>query len=277
MELSTTKVLNNGVEIPIFGLGVFRSEPGNETVSAVKWALQAGYRMIDTAAAYGNEESVAEGIAQSGIQREDIFITTKLSRGAQRDGLEREAFEESLRLLRTDYIDLYLIHWPIEEKKYVRAWKILESLYREGRIRAIGVSNFHIQHLMEIQQVSDIVPAVNQIELHPLLSQVSLRQYCRERGIAVQAWSPLGGAGSCLMQDKRLKMIGDKYGKSPAQIVLRWDIQSDIITFPKSVHKERILENADVFDFELSEEDMKKIDEMNLNQRTGPDPDVPAY
>ena len=277
MDLSTTRTLNNGVKIPIFGLGVFRSAPGEETVNAVKWALQAGYKMIDTASAYGNEESVAEGIAQSGIPRENIFITTKLSRGAQRDGLEREAFEESLRLLHTDYIDLYLIHWPIEEKKYVRAWKIMEKFYRKGMVRAIGVSNFHVQHLKELEAVSDIIPAVNQIELHPLLTQTALRKTCLEKGIAVQAWSPLGGADSHLMQDQRLRELGLKYGKSPAQVVLRWDIQSDIITFPKSVHQNRILENADIFDFELSEADMEIINGMNLNQRTGPDPDESAY
>lgn len=277
MNLSTTRTLNNGVEIPLFGLGVFRSAPGDETADAVKCALQAGYKMIDTAAAYKNEESVAEGIARSGIRREDVFITTKLSRTAQREGRELEAFEASLKKLATDYIDLYLIHWPIEDKKYVHAWKLLEELYREGRIRAIGVSNFHVQHLDALAAAAGITPAVNQIELHPLLSQAPLRALCRQRGIAVQAWSPLGGAGNGLLQSPALIALGRKYHKSPAQIILRWNIQSDVITFPKSVHPSRILENADVFDFALTPEDMAVIDAMNENQRTGPDPDEPAY
>lgn len=277
MDINSKMKLNNGVEIPVIGLGVFRSQAGEETERAVQYALQAGYRMIDTATAYNNEESVAAGIRRAGMKREDVFITTKLSRGAQRDGKEIEAFEESLKKLDTDYIDLYLIHWPIEDKKYVRAWKIMEKLYHEGRIRAIGVSNFHKQHLDELAKVSDIVPAVNQIELHPLLNQEKLREVCAQRGIIVQAWSPLGGKGATIMDDERIKTIGAKYGKSPAQVILRWDIQQGINVFPKSVHQERIVENVDIFDFELSQEDMNVINSMDINGRIGPDPDEPAY
>ena len=277
MDMNSTIKLNNGVEIPVIGLGVFRSEAGEETELAVQYALEAGYKMIDPATAYNNEESVAKGIKRAGARREDIFITTKLSRGAQRDGRELEEFAESLKKLDTDYIDLYLIHWPIEDKKYVRAWKLLERLYADGSVRAIGVSNFHKQHLDELAKVSDIVPAVNQIELHPLMNQSELRTLCAQRSIIVQAWSPLGGKGTTIIDDNRIIGIGKKYGKSPAQVILRWDVQLGINVFPKSTHRERVIENADIFDFELSQEDMSVINCMDINGRIGPDPDEPAY
>ncbi len=276
MNITDTKTLNNGVEMPIFGLGVFLSQAGDETTNAVACALSQGYRLIDTATAYQNEEFVGEGIKKSGVPRSQIFITTKLGRIAQREDRQEELFEESLKKLGTDYIDLYLIHWPIQEK-YVPSWKIMEKWYRDGRIRAIGVSNFHKQHLEDISACSSIVPAVNQVELHPLLSQQQLRAYCGEKGIAVQAWSPLGGNGTSLIHDPRILKIAQNHGKSGAQVIIRWDIQSGILTIPKSIHAQRIRENAQVFDFELSSEEMRIIDSMNQNLRNGPDPDVPAY
>ncbi len=276
MNISSVKVLNNGVKMPIFGLGVYLSQAGEETVNAVLCALKAGYRLIDTATAYQNEEFVGEGIRRSGISRQEIFITTKMGRVAQREDRQEELFEESLKKLGTDYIDLYLIHWPIQNK-YVKSWKLMEKWYKEGRIRAIGVSNFHEQHLEDIFACSAVVPAVNQIELHPLFSQKKLRAYCDQHNIAVQAWSPLGGNGTNLINDPRILAIAEKHNKSGAQIIIRWDIQSGVLTIPKSVHPQRIIQNADVFDFSLTDEEMQQIDEMNRDQRIGPDPDVPAY
>lgn len=262
--------------MPILGLGVYLSAAGDETTNAVACAISEGYRLIDTATAYQNEEFVGEGIRKSGVPRSELFITTKLGRIAQREDRQEELFEESLKKLGTDYIDLYLIHWPIQEK-YVLSWKLMEKWHKEGRIRAIGVSNFHAQHLEDIFAASSIVPAVNQIELHPMLSQQELRSFCEEHGIAVQAWSPLGGNGTSLIYDPRILEIAEKHGKSSAQVIIRWDIQSGILTIPKSVHADRIRQNAQVFDFELSDEEMKIIDEMNQNRRNGPNPDVPAY
>ena len=276
MDINSVKVLNNGVKIPILGLGVYLSRAGEETVNAVSCALKAGYRLIDTATAYQNEEFVGEGIHRSGIPRKEIFITTKMGRVAQREGRQEELFEESLKKLGTDYIDLYLIHWPIQNK-YVDSWKLMEKWYKEGRIRAIGVSNFHVQHLEHIFACSSIIPTVNQIELHPLLSQKNLRTYCAQHNIAVQAWSPLGGNEPSLIHDPRILEIADKYNKSGAQVIIRWDIQSGILTIPKSVHPHRIVQNANVFDFSLTDLEMTRIDEINREQRIGPDPDVPAY
>lgn len=276
MDINSVKVLNNGVKMPILGLGVYLSQAGEETINAVSYALAAGYRLIDTATAYQNEEYVGEAIRKSGIARHELFITTKMGRIAQREDRQEALFEESLKKLGTDYIDLYLIHWPIQNK-YVESWRMMEKWYKQGRIRAIGVSNFHEQHLKEIFACSSIVPAVNQVELHPLLSQKKLRAYCEQHDIAVQAWSPLGGNGTSLINDPRILEIGKKYNKSGAQIIIRWDIQLGILTIPKSIHPYRIAQNADVFDFSLTDEEMQKINEMNLNQRIGPDPDVPAY
>lgn len=270
MDLTTTKKLNNGVDIPCVGLGVFQS--AEHTADAVRWALEAGYRHIDTAKAYNNEADVARGIAASGVKREDIFITTKLFNTDMRAGRQREAIEESFRYLDTDYIDLLLIHWPVEGR-YVESWKIMEEYYRAGRIRAIGVSNFNPHHLEDIFAASDIVPAVNQIELHPLLTQEPLLAYCREKGIAVEAWSPLGGTGGTLMQNPVLAEIAAQYGKSVAQLLIRWHLQRGVIVLPKSVHQRYIEQNAQVFDFAISEADMERISALNQDQRVGPDPD----
>ncbi len=263
--------LNNGVRIPQLGLGVFRAADGDETQNSVKWALEAGYRHIDTAKIYGNEKSVGDGIQGSGVARGDIFLTTKLWNDDIRQGRTKAAFAESLEALRTDYIDLYLIHWPADG--FEQAWADLEELYVVGKIKAIGVSNFHRLHLEQLEKTAKILPAVNQIESHPYLSNQELIDLCHSKGMAVEVWSPLGGIKGNVLEDAVLHELASKYGKTPAQIVLRWDIQRNVIVIPKSVHRERILSNQEVFDFELSQEDMALISSLNRNQRVGSDPD----
>ena len=263
--------LNNGVEIPLLGLGVYQIPQGAKTAEAVRVALVSGYRHIDTAAIYGNEQDVGAGIRQSGVAREEIFLTTKLWNDDMRKGRVREAFFESLKRLQTDYVDLYLIHWPVAGK-YMDSWKVLEELYAEKRIRAIGVSNFHKHHLEDILSIARVTPAVNQIERHPLLSQMPLIQYCEGHGISVEAYSPLGGTGGTLLNNEVLQNIAKKYDKSPAQIVLRWNVQRGIIVLPKSVHAERIQSNAEI-DFMLDEEAMEEIDGLNRDERVNADPD----
>ncbi len=248
MDINTTKKLNNGVEIPYLGLGVFQCKDGDETVNAVRWAIEAGYRHIDTAAAYGNEKSVGQAIRQSGIDRKELFVTTKLLPDDMLQGTQMKAFEKSLKLLQLDYVDLYLIHWPVTGKT-LESWKALEEIYKSGRARAIGVSNFVEHHLDKLLQDAKIVPAVNQVECHPHLSQQPLVAYCEKLGIAFEAWSPLGGTGGKLLDDPVLKKIAEKYGKSAAQVVLRWDLQRGIITIPKSTHQARIIANTDLYEF----------------------------
>lgn len=272
MNLSSTKKLNNGVEMPYLGLGVYLSKEGDEVYNAVLAAIEAGYRHIDTAAVYGNEAGVGKAIKDSGIKREDIFITTKLWNEEMRKDNQYNAFEKSLKLLGVDYVDLYLIHWPVKEK-YVDSWKILEKIYKEGRARAVGVSNFNIHHLEDIFAASDLMPAVNQVECHPELTQVELVKYCQSKGIAWEPWSPLG-AGKGLLENQTLKNIGEKYGKSTAQVILRWGLQLDYINIPKSVNKARIIENSQIFDFELSQADMDAVFSLNANKRTGADPET---
>lgn len=271
MDITTTKKLNNGVEMPIFGLGVFQSPEGSETVNAVRWAIEAGYIHIDTAKIYENEKSVGQGVRDSGVAREKLFVTTKLWNADMRAHKQMEAIDNSLKALAMDYVDLYLIHWPVEN--YLESWKAMEKILASGKARAVGVSNFQIHHLDDVLSKTDIVPAVNQIELHPFLTQEPLRKHCREKGIAVEAWSPLGGQGGNVLSDPTVKKIAEKVGKSPAQVVIRWDLQSDIITIPKSVHQNRIKENSDIFDFELTADDMKALDSLNADKRVGPDPD----
>ena len=271
MNLSSTKKLNNGVEMPYLGLGVFKSQEGDEVRNAVISAIEAGYRHIDTAAVYGNEVGVGKGIKDSGIKREDIFITTKLWNEEQRKDNQYNAFEASLERLGVDYVDLYLIHWPVRGK-YVESWKILEKIYKEGRARAVGVSNFHVHHLEDVFAVSDLVPAINQVECHPELTQVELVKYCQSKGIAWEPWSPLG-AGT-LFNNETIKNIGAKYNKSIAQVILRWGLQLDYINIPKSVNKNRIIENSQIFDFELEQSDMEAIFALNINRRTGGDPET---
>lgn len=264
--------LNNGVEMPWIGMGVFRMEKNEETIQAIETALSLGYRHIDTAAYYRNEEAVAQAIARSGIPREEIFLTTKLWNDDQRSGKIKEAFENSLRHLDTDYVDLYLIHWPVADK-FVRSWQVLEEIYQSGRARAIGVSNFKRHHLETLKKSTEIIPAVNQIELHPYLIQQEDVTYCLQNGIRPEAWSPFAAGKTALLEETRLKELADKYGKTPAQIILRWNYQRGIITIPKSVHKTRLAENIDIFDFRLEPEEIERINALNRNERIGSDPD----
>ena len=268
LDLNTKKVLNNGVEMPVFGLGVYKS--AGDTKQAVLNALEAGYRHIDTAALYKNEQMVGEAIKESGIPREEIFVTTKLWNDDMRNGSQMEAFEKSLSLLDMDYVDLYLIHWPVSSA-LEESWKVLEQIYKEGRARAIGVSNCHMQHLMRVMAVANVVPAVNQLECHPYLSQKPLRTFCNNLSIEVTAWSPLGRGR--VLEDETITALADKYNKTPAQIVLRWELQENIIVIPKSVHKERIIENAGIFDFNLDAKDMKLMNGLNKDMHFGTSPD----
>lgn len=263
--------LNSGTKIPQLGLGVFQTADGTETENAVCWALEAGYRHIDTAKIYGNEKSVGNAIKTSGVTRGEIFLTTKLWNEDIRQGRTKAAFEESLAALQTDYIDLYLIHWPV--KGFEQAWADMEELYEAGKIKAIGVSNFQQHHLEQLQKTARIVPAANQIESHPYLTNQELIDYCLAKGIEVEVWSPLGGTGGNLLQDNVLAGLAEKYRKTPAQIVLRWDIQRKVIVIPKSTHQDRIISNLEVFDFELADEDMAVINGLNRDLRVGPDPD----
>lgn len=268
-HISDSTVLGNGVKMPWLGLGVWKSKEGDEVIQAVKAAIQTGYRSIDTAAVYGNEQGVGTAIKESGISRDELFITTKVWNADQGYDSTLKAFEESRRKLGLDVIDLYLIHWPVKGK-YKDTWRALEKLYKDGSVRAIGVSNFHVHHLEDMLAQSEIAPMVNQVEFHPLLSQPELRALCKEKQIQLEAWSPLMQGN---LDIPLLTELGAKYGKSAAQIVLRWDLQHGVVTIPKSVTASRIQQNADVFDFELSPEDMAKLDALNENRRFGPDPD----
>ncbi|WP_284703656.1 aldo/keto reductase [Clostridium swellfunianum] len=263
--------LSNEVNIPVIGFGVFKAELGEQTENAVKWAFESGYRHIDTAKIYGNEQSVGNAILNSGLSRKDIFLTTKLWNDDIRAGNVREAFYESLEKLQTDYVDLYLIHWPVNG--YAEAWKVLEELYFEKKIKAIGVSNFHKNHLEDLDKVATIKPMINQIESHPMFNNQELIDYCQSQKITVQAWSPLGGNGTNIISNECLNEIGKKYNKSAAQVIIRWHLQRNVIPLPKSVNKERIKSNTEVFDFNLTYEDMMKINELNQFKRVGPDPD----
>ncbi|MGD6902322.1 aldo/keto reductase [Bacillus infantis] len=269
-SLQDTTKLHNGVEMPWFGLGVFKVQEGSEVIDSVKAAIKNGYKSIDTAAIYGNEEGVGQAIKESGAPREDLFITTKVWNSEQGYDSALAAFDESLSKLGLDYVDLYLIHWPVKGK-YKDTWRALEKLYKDGRVRAIGVSNFHVHHLEDLLETAEIVPMVNQVEYHPHLAQLELREFCKQKGIQLEAWSPLKQGQ--LLDEPVITEIAEKHKKSPAQIILRWDLQNEVITIPKSVKEHRIIENADIFDFELSSEDMGKIDALNKNERVGADPD----
>lgn len=271
LSIQSTVTLNNGVKMPRLGFGVYKVEEGEEVISSVSEALKVGYRSIDTAQFYDNEEGVGIAIKNSGLVREEIFVTTKVWNDSHGYDEALKAFEESRKKLQLDVIDLYLIHWPVPGK-FKETWRALETLYEEGKVRAIGVSNFHIHHLEELLKDAKVVPAVNQIELHPLLTQVELRNYCKEKGIQVEAWSPLMKGNN--LDHPILVEISKKYGKTPAQVVLRWHLQNEIIAIPKSVTPSRIAENANIFDFQLTDEEIKKIDSMNKNQRYGSNPDT---
>ena len=267
-------MLNNGNMIPQFGFGVFQVKPG-DTAKAVATALEVGYRHIDTAEMYGNEKEVGEAIAGSGLDRSEVFVTSKLNNGFHRPDDARAAFAESLDALGFDYLDLFLIHWPLPTRyggDYVSTWRTLEEFYRDGRARSIGVSNFQPHHLRRLHQETEIRPAVNQIEVHPYLTQDEVRAFCAEHQIAVEAWSPI--AQGKVLDDPEIVSIAGRVGKTPAQVVLRWHIERGDIVFPKSVAPARIKENIDIFDFELSGEDVEAISALDRNERTGPDPDT---
>jgi len=270
INLKDTTTLHNGVKMPWMGLGVFKVKEGEEVVESVKAALRNGYVSIDTAAIYGNEEGVGQAIKESGFPREELFITTKLWNSEQGYESTLNAFETSLNKLGLDYLDLYLIHWPGKDK-FKDTWRAFEKVYKDGRVRAIGVSNFQIHHLEDLISSAEIKPMVNQVEYHPHLTQKELHAFCKKEGIQLEAWSPLKQGQ--LLSEPVLIDIAQKYNKSVAQVILRWDLQNEVVTIPKSIKEHRIIENAEVFDFELSQEDMDRIDGLNQDSRAGSHPD----
>lgn len=272
MSIDKRVTLNNGVQMPQFGLGVFQSKEGSEVEKAVRSAIDFGYRHIDTAAIYGNEEGTGKAVRDSGIAREEMFITTKVWNSAQREGQVREAFEESLRKLDIGYIDLYLVHWAVKDK-YVDTWLTLEKLYAEGKIKAIGVSNFYEHHFDDVLAAGSLVPTVNQVELHPYLRLGGLQSYLKEKGCYIEAWSPLAQARAELFNNPTLQTIAEEHSKTVAQVILRWHWQHGIVVIPKSVKPHRIAENGSIFDFELSAAEMSAIDGLDKNERNGPHPD----
>ncbi len=262
MDINHNVKLNDGSRMPILGLGVWQI-PGKKCEQAVLWALEAGYKHIDTAAIYGNEESVGNALKKSGVPREEIFVTTKIWNDDHKN--PEAALESSLKRLQLDYVDLYLIHWPVKERQ--ATWKELEKFQKEGKCKSIGVSNFTIRHL---EMLEGKTPAVNQVEFNPFLHQKELLEHCRKKKIQLEAYSPLMHGNK--LKDKRLVEIGKKYSKTPAQIVLRWALQKDIAIIPKSIRKERIIENSQIFDFKISDADLTTLDSMNENYRTCWDP-----
>jgi methylglyoxal/glyoxal reductase len=273
-NLQSTTELRNGVKMPWVGIGVFKVAEGPELVNAVKFAIKNGYRSIDTAAIYANEEGVGQaildGIKEAGITREDLFVTSKVWNADLGYESTLTAYDASLTKLGLDYLDLYLIHWPVAGK-YKEAWRALETLYKEGRVKAIGVSNFQVHHLKDLITDAEIKPMINQVEYHPRLTQKEVQSFCKEHGIQLEAWSPL--MQGQLLDNQVLQEIATKYNKTIAQVILRWDLQNGVVTIPKSTKEHRIIENSTIFDFVLKKEDMEQIDGLNQNYRVGPDPD----
>ncbi|MBM7599394.1 diketogulonate reductase-like aldo/keto reductase [Virgibacillus halotolerans] len=270
-SLQDTVTLHNGIKMPIFGLGVYKVDDGKTVVESVKTAINHGYRSIDTASFYDNEIGVGQAIKESDIAREDIFVTSKVWNDEQGYESTLQAFERSLKKLDLEYLDLYLIHWPIKDT-YKETWRALEKLYTDGRVRAIGVSNFNVNQLQDLLADCNIKPVINQVEFHPHLTQVELRNLCKQENIQLEAWSPLKRGR--LLEEPTILKIAKQYQKSAAQVILRWDLQSQVITIPKSITKERIIENADIFDFSLTDEDMESINQLNRNDRSGKDPAI---
>ncbi|MBN1920100.1 MAG: aldo/keto reductase [Anaerolineae bacterium] len=256
LTINSTVTLNNGVKMPLLGLGVYQAR-GREGEQAVAWALEAGYRHIDTAKFYGNEAEVGRAVRESGLPREDIFIVTKLWNSDHGYDRARAAFQESQKRLNLGVVDLYLIHWPVSAR-CAESWRALEALYAEGQIRAIGVSNYTIKHLKELLATARVVPAVNQVEFHPWLYQKELLEFCRAHGIQLEAYSPLTKGER--LRDPQLEAMARKYGKSPAQMLIRWCLQHEVVVIPKSTHPQRIHENAAIYDFEITAEDMCHLD-----------------
>ena len=270
MTISSTYTLANNIKMPCLGLGVYKSDSGNETEQAVRHALDLGYRLIDTAAYYENEASVGKAIRKSGVSRDMVFVTTKLWNDDQGFESTLKAFDESINKMELDYIDLYMIHWPVP-KKFMDSYKALEKLYQEGRVKAIGVSNFTSNHLQTLIDSFEIKPMVNQCEFHPRLVQTELLEFCKTNDIVFQSWAPL--MRGQILDNDIIKTIGNVHNKSTAQIVLRWHLQKGIAIIPKSVHVNRIKENSELFDFKLNDEQMAKISELHNNTRTGAHPD----
>ena len=265
LSLDSRARLNNGIEIPYLGLGVYQSPPGKVTQRAVRYALDIGYRHIDTAQLYSNEEDVGYALLESGIKRDDVFVTTKVWNSYQGYDSTLQACEQSLRRLRMTYVDLYLIHWPVQGMS-LDTWKAMVKLLHTGKARAVGVSNYTIQELQEILQNSDVVPAVNQVEFHPFLYQKELLGFCEKNTIQLEAYSPLTRGKR--LNNPTILAVAKKYGKTPAQVLIRWSLQHGLVVIPKSIHEDRILENSQVFDFQLAPEDMRLLDSLNENLQT---------
>ena len=268
--------LNNGVEIPQLGFGVYQVPP-EDTADAVSTALEIGYRHIDTAEMYGNEKGVGEAVARSGIDRGEVFVTSKLNNGFHRRDDALRAFDQSLADLGFEYLDLFLIHWPLPgiDVDYIETWKAMEEIYASGRCRAIGVSNFQAHHLRRLFSETEVRPAVNQIEVHPYLTQEELRAFDADHEIVTEAWSPI--AQGEVLDDPAIVAIAERLGRTPAQVVLRWHVQRGDVVFPKSVARERMQENSALFDFELGTDDMATLTGLDRGERTGPDPDTVNY
>jgi len=269
LNIQSTVKLNNDVRMPILGLGVYQSPPGRVTRNAVNFALRIGYRHVDTARIYGNEADVGEAVRESGVPREDLFVTTKLWNSDQGYDSTLRAFEGSLKRLGLDYLDLYLVHFPVPDVRK-ESWRAMEALLKKGRCRAIGVSNFTIRHLEELIEESHVIPFVNQIEFHPFLYQKELLKYCQRKGIQVEAYSPL--ARGERLKHPRIISLATKYSKTPAQLMIRWGIQRGLVVIPKSTREERIRENSQVFDFDISDDDMRSLDSLNEDLRLNWDP-----
>ena len=270
IQIDSTHELHNGVKTPVFGLGTWQSSNGSEVSSSVEVAIQAGYRLIDTASIYRNEHGVGEGIRNSGKKREEIFLTSKVWNSDQGYDSTLRAYDDSLSRLGTSYLDLYLVHWPLLGQ-IRETWRAMEKIYLSGRVRSIGVSNFLVHHLQDLLEVCKVKPMVNQVEYHPWLTQPALYEFCKEEGIIIQAWAPI--MRGKVFQIQKLQEIAEKYGKTPVHVALRWALQKGVVVIPKSVHADRIRQNAAIFDFELEAEEMRLIDLLDRNERLGPDPD----